>query len=90
MTANADLATAQADADAAAAALQTKIEADCNAVDGMEWSSSEGACVESSNAGLVLGLIFGILGAAAVGVLVYCFVFKNKSDDDYKNADSQK
>lgn len=38
-----------------------------------------------SNAGLIVGVLFGVLGAVAVGIVVYCFCCK-KNDDDYQKA----
>lgn len=49
--------------------------------EGNTWE--DGECIlEESNVALVLGLILGIMGAASLGVLVYCFLCK-KQDDDF-------
>lgn len=50
---------------------------------GNKWE--DGECKETGSAGLILGLIFGILGAAAIGVLIYYFVCK-KQDDSFDKA----
>lgn len=69
-----------------AAQALSAFETTCTSEEGYEWSE-DGTCVDtSSGAGLVLGLVFGILGAVGVGILVYCYCFKKDDDDSYKEA----
>ena len=36
-----------------------------------------------SSIGLVIGILIAIIGCVAIGILIYCFCCKNKSDDNY-------
>ena len=60
--------------------------------DDCEFCAKDGVCVAEadaavcdtgSSAGLVVGLILGILAAVAIGIVVYCFCCKG-DDDGYQ------
>lgn len=48
---------------------------------GYEWV--DGTCDDEESYARLLGLIFGILGAIAIGIVVYCCFFKKKDDNDF-------
>jgi hypothetical protein len=54
-----------------------------------EWAhiceDNEFAATYGSSAGLIIGVLLGVLGAVAVGIVVYCLCCK-KNDDDYQKA----